>query len=65
MVIELSGVQYYYFKIIWTEIVRMIWNYKYDFRPKQHDTRLNYHFITSIFKITQIQDLVSSDILSM
>ena len=27
-----------------------IWNHKYDFRPKLHDTRFNYHFITSILK---------------
>ena len=27
-----------------------IWNHKYDFRPKLHDTKFNYHFITSILK---------------
>ena len=27
-----------------------IWNHKYDFRPKQHDTKFNYHFITPILK---------------
>ena len=27
-----------------------IWNHKYDFRPKLHDTRFNYHFIASILK---------------
>ena len=37
-------------------------NHKYDFRPKLHDTRFNYHFITSILKS---QDLVSSNILLM
>ena len=35
---------------IWAEIIRVIWNHKYDFRPKLHDTRFNYHFITSILK---------------
>ena len=25
-----------------------IWNHKYDFRPKLHDTKFNYHFIASI-----------------
>ena len=29
-----------------------IWNHKYDFRPKLHDTRFNYHFITSILKFS-------------
>ena len=24
--------------------------YKYDFRPKLHDTKFNYHFITAILK---------------
>ena len=35
---------------IWAEILCVIWNHKYDFRPKLHDTRFNYHFITSILK---------------
>ena len=40
---------------IWVEIERAcsassIWNHKYDFRLKLHDTRFNYHFITSILK---------------
>ena len=43
MVIELSGVQ-----LIWCEIIRVIWNHKYDFRPKLHHTKSNYHFITPI-----------------
>ena len=37
---------------IWAEIIRVIWNHKYDFRPKLHDTRFNYHFITSILKFS-------------
>ena len=35
---------------IWAKIIRVIWNHKYDFRPKLHCTRFNYHFITTIFK---------------
>ena len=27
-----------------------IWNYEYDFRPKLHDAKFNYHFITAILK---------------
>ena len=27
-----------------------IWNHKYDFRPKLHDPKFNYHFIRSILK---------------
>ena len=27
-----------------------IWNHKYDFKPKLHEMRLDYHFITSILK---------------
>ena len=34
----------------WVHSVSSIWNHKYDFRPKLHDTRFNYHFITSILK---------------
>ena len=44
MVIELSGVQ------IWSKIIHEIWSHKCDFRPKLHDTKFNYHFITSILK---------------
>ena len=40
MVIELSQVH----------SAHLIWNHKYDFRPKLHGTRFNYHFITSILK---------------
>ena len=42
MVIELSGVQFDL----------------YDFRPKLHDTKFNYHFTTSILKS---QNLVSTN----
>ena len=27
-----------------------IWNHKYDLRPKLHDMKFNYHFITAILK---------------
>lgn len=26
----------------------LIWNQRYDFRPKLHNSKFNYHFITSI-----------------
>ena len=26
------------------------WNYKFEFRPKLHDAKINYHFITAILK---------------
>ena len=32
------------------QIIRMISNHKYDFRPKLHYTKFNYHFITPILK---------------
>ena len=35
---------------IWSEIIGVIWNHKYDFRPKFHDTKLNCHLITSILQ---------------
>ena len=47
---------------IWSEIIRVIsqarsassiWNHKYDFRPKLHDTKFNYHFIIIHLEITQ------------
>ena len=58
---------------IWAEIIRVvsksnerrsassIWNHKYDFRPKLHHPKFNYHFIRSILKsrnlIAQKQEL--------
>ena len=56
MVIELSGMQfglksYAWFKIERARSVSSIWNLKYDFRPKLHDTKFNYHFITPILKL--------------
>ena len=37
---------------IWSEIIRVIlWNHKYDFRPKLHSTQFSYHFIKSILKL--------------
>ena len=47
MVIELSGVQ---FGLKSSEIVRVIWIHKYDFRPKLYDTKFNYHLIIFILK---------------
>ena len=52
-VIELSGVQFGLksnidFKMERTHSASSIWNHKYDFTPKLHDTMFNYHFITSI-----------------
>ena len=44
---ELSN---FFMYLIRAEIIRLIWSHKYDFRPKLHDTRFNYHFITSILK---------------
>ena len=35
---------------IWSETKCVIWNHKYDFRPKLHYTKSNYPFITSILK---------------
>jgi len=28
----------------------LVWNHKYDFRPKLYDTKFNCHFIRSILK---------------
>ena len=36
------------------------WNHKFDFRPKLHDAKFNYHFITAILKS---QNSVSTKIL--
>ena len=38
------------FKIERARSVSSIWNHKYDFRPKLHDTKSNCHFIRSILK---------------
>ena len=51
MVIELSGVQFGLKSYAcFQNRTRAIWNHKYDFRPKLHDTKFNYHFITPILK---------------
>ena len=54
-VIELSGVQFGLQSYAWFQIkqalsTNLIWNQKYDFRPKLHDMKFNYQFITSILK---------------
>ena len=41
MVIELTGVQF------WSEIIQVIWNYKYNFRPKLHNTKFNRPLLSS------------------
>ena len=38
------------FKMEWVHSASSIWNHKYDFKPKLHEMRLDYHFITSILK---------------
>ena len=58
MVIELSwsvqfGVKSY------ARMRDSIWNHEYDIRPKLHDMKFNYHFITAILKS---QNLVSTNI---
>ena len=49
------GVQFGVKSYAWFQIL------KYDFRPKLHDTKFNYHFILAISKS---QNLVSTNILS-
>ena len=67
MVIEQSGLQfgvnYMHNYIVISksiECMSLIWNHKFDFRPKLHDMKFIYHLITSILKlqnsVTQIQD---------
>ena len=36
-----------------------IWNHEYDIRPKLHDMKFNYHFITAILRS---QNLFSTNI---
>ena len=55
MVIELSEVQFGLkhtreFQIGRARSASSIWNHKYDFRPKLHDTKFSYHFITATLK---------------
>jgi len=38
------------FKIERVRNASSIWNHRYDFRPKLHDTKFNCHFIKSILK---------------
>ena len=58
MVIELSGLQfgvnYMHNYIVISksiECMSLIWNHKFDFRPKLHDMKFIYHLITSILKL--------------
>ena len=39
-----------YFKTGRARSASTIWNHKYDFIPKLHDTRFNYQLITAILK---------------
>ena len=48
------------FKIGGARSASSIWNLKYDFRPKLHDTKFNYHFIKAILKS---QNSISTNIL--
>ena len=48
------------FKIGGARSASSIRNHKYDFRPKLHDTKFNYHFITAILKS---QNSISTNIL--
>ena len=50
MVIELSGVQLFWNHT--TDQMSTQRDHKYDFRPKLHVTKFNYHFI-SHFQITE------------
>jgi len=53
MVIELSGVQFGLKLYAWFQnrtSAQREFDLKYDFRPKLHDTKFNYHFIRSILK---------------
>ena len=65
MVIEISGVQFglkssHDFKIGQARIATLIWNHKYEFRPKFGNTNFNYHFIRAILKS---QNPVSTNIM--
>ena len=61
IVIEVSGVQFGVKTYAWFQKrAHSIWNHIYDFRPKLHYTKFNYHFIASILKS---QNLVSTNIL--
>ena len=58
MVIELSGVQFGLKSYAWYQNWRSVQRKfdleiyrKYDFRPKLHDPKFNYHFIRSILKL--------------
>ena len=50
MVIALSGVQFGLKSN--ARLQRVICNHKFDFRPKLHETKCNFHFITFILKST-------------
>lgn len=45
----------------------LVWNHMCEFRPKLHDTKFEYHLITSILKVqnsvTKMQGFVFANIL--
>ena len=49
MVIELIRVQFGLKSYAWFQR-ELIWNHKNDFRPKLHDAKFDYYFITPILK---------------
>ena len=51
MIIELSGLQLVCNHTHdFSNRASSMWNHKYAFRPKLHDTKFNYYFITAILK---------------
>ena len=61
---ELHGMSYAHLlgNLVWNHTARTrdsIWNHECDIRPKLHDMKFNYHFITAILKS---QNLVSTNI---
>ena len=45
------------YKIGQAHSVSLIWNHKYDLRPKLHDTKFNYYFIVKPFWKLRIQSI--------
>ena len=52
------------FKIGRARSASAIWNHKYDFRPKLHDSKFNHHFIRSILKSHNLIAQISTNIFS-
>ena len=55
MVIELRVMQF------WSEIILVIPNHAYDFRPNLHSTQFNYHYLQNKNALSSVESCLLGD----